>query len=227
MNLPFPGPVTATENGLLLISLVAAVVYLAMLQAPVSWRRTIAKTVSTALLALIAFHAGGPWLLVLALALSALGDFFLAHDGSQPFLGGLASFLLAHVAYVALFVTHDPQAAHALPVTMLSLPMAIVATGLAALLAVFMAIRLMPVLPGEMKAPVGLYMAAIFAMAATAAFFQPVLAFAGAAAFMASDSVLAAGRFLMEADDPRHRPASVFVWVSYYAAQVMILLALV
>ncbi|MCB1382434.1 MAG: lysoplasmalogenase [Notoacmeibacter sp.] len=225
--LPFPGPVTATENGLLLISGIAALVYLFLLEAPVSWRRTVAKTLSTALLALVAFHAGGPWLLVAALGLSALGDFCLAHDGPKAFLGGLAAFLLAHLTYVALFLTHDTQAASALPVALLTGPMAAAVAALAGLFAVFMAIRLMPVLPPDMKLPVALYMAAIFAMAATAAFFQPVLAVLGAIAFMASDSVLAAGRFLMEADDPRHRPAAIFVWVSYFAAQVMLLLALV
>lgn len=225
--LPFPGGIGETLNGLLMLSAIGALLYALLLPQPVSWRRTVAKTASTVLLALIALHAGGPWLLVAALALSSLGDFFLAHDGPKPFLGGLASFLLAHLAYVALFATHDPQAGSALPVAILPRWGALTLIVLCSLWAGFMAIRLVPALEREMKGPVVAYMLAILAMAVTAALWQPVLAVIGATAFLASDSMLATGRFLMDADDRRQRPAGLFVWLSYYAAQVMILLAII
>jgi uncharacterized membrane protein YhhN len=38
------------------------------------------------------------------LALSALGDAFLAHEGDAAFLGGLGSFLAAHILYAVLFI---------------------------------------------------------------------------------------------------------------------------
>ncbi|TIP55997.1 lysoplasmalogenase family protein, partial [Mesorhizobium sp.] len=47
---------------------------------------------------------GGPWLLIAALALSAIGDALLSRDGEKAFVGGLAGFLAAHGLYIALFV---------------------------------------------------------------------------------------------------------------------------
>ncbi|TIS81761.1 MAG: lysoplasmalogenase, partial [Mesorhizobium sp.] len=66
--------------------------------------RSAAKTLAVALLAALAVMQGSPPLLVAALALSAAGDAFLSQDGEKAFLAGLASFLAAHVAYVALFL---------------------------------------------------------------------------------------------------------------------------
>ena len=224
--LPFAGGIGETLNGLMLLSAIAALLYALLLPQPVSWRRTAAKTLSTALLALLAFHAGGPWLLVIALVLCVLGDFFLAHDGPKPFLAGLVSFLAAHLVYVALFATHDPQALSALPVVLLPFWAALTVITVCSLWAGFMASILVPALEREMKAPVVAYMLAILAMVVTAALWQPVLAVIGAIAFLASDSMLAMARFVMDADDRRQRPAGLFVWLSYYAAKVMILLAM-
>ena len=185
--LPFAGGIGETLNGLMLLSAIAALLYALLLPQPVSWRRTAAKTLSTALLALIAFHAGGPWLLVIALVLCVLGDFFLAHDGPKPFLAGLVSFLAAHLVYVALFATHDPQALSALPVVLLPFWAALTVITVCSLWAGFMASILVPALEREMKAPVVAYMLAILAMVVTAALWQPVLAVIGAIAFLASD----------------------------------------
>ncbi len=66
--------------------------------------RSAAKTLAVAMLAVLAFMQGGPLLLVAALALSAVGDAFLSRDGEKAFLGGLASFLAAHILYVPLFL---------------------------------------------------------------------------------------------------------------------------
>lgn len=224
--LPWPGGLAETGNGLLLLSAVAAVLYAVLLPQPVSWRRTAAKTLSTGLLALIAFHTGGPWLLVAGLALSALGDFFLAHHDDRSFMAGLGAFLVAHLAFVALFAMHDPAAASALPVTVLPRAAALVLSVATAGWALFLASRLMPVLDKPMRAPVAVYVAAIVAMAATAFLFQPLGVVAGALLFVASDSVLAIERFLMREDDPRQRAAHLFVWVTYYIAQAAFLVAL-
>ena len=65
--------------------------------------KVVVKTGSTALLAGFAYLAGGPWLLVAALALSSLGDAFLALEGETWLKPGMAAFFLAHVAYIVLF----------------------------------------------------------------------------------------------------------------------------
>src|SRR5690606_24910031 len=102
--MPFPGGIEGTENGILLLSIAAALLYLPVLGRPPSLRRTAVKAGSVALLAALAFEAGGPLLLVAALALSALGDAALAQEKDRFFLAGLVSFLLAHIAYVVLFL---------------------------------------------------------------------------------------------------------------------------
>ncbi|PHP65535.1 lysoplasmalogenase [Zhengella mangrovi] len=224
--LPFPGGIHETGNGLLLLSAIAAVLYALMLGQPVSWRRTASKTLSTALLALIASHAGGPWALAAGLALSALGDFFLAHHDDRSFMAGLASFLAAHLVFVWLFATHDPAAASALPVVMLPAAAAYALIALAAGWTLFLGARLMPALDGGMRVPVAIYIAAIVAMAATAFLFQPLGVVAGALLFVASDSVLAIERFLMREGDPRQGAAHLFVWSTYYLAQAAFLVAL-
>jgi hypothetical protein len=81
------------------LSLAGFAVYLAMLQRSASWMRTGAKTLAVGALAVLASQTGGPCTAGCAhLALSALGDAFLAHEGDAAFLGGLGSFLVAHIA---------------------------------------------------------------------------------------------------------------------------------
>ena len=76
---PFPGGIESLANGTLILSAAAALLYLPLQGREPSLRRTLVKTGSTALLALLAWMEGGPALLVAALALSAAGDAFLAH----------------------------------------------------------------------------------------------------------------------------------------------------
>ena len=93
----------AIAGGALLLSLV----YLAFVNGPVSTVRTVLKTLPIALLAILPLtylgvvgaYTGGLLILATALALSALGDFFLALK-EKYFVPGLASFLTAHVAYL-------------------------------------------------------------------------------------------------------------------------------
>ena len=68
------------------------------------------KTASTALLAvaltlaLVATgHAAWVWLVVLGLALGAVGDLCLALGGMQRFLAGVAAFGVGHLAYAGGF----------------------------------------------------------------------------------------------------------------------------
>jgi len=69
-----------------------------------SARRSASKTASVLLLSGLAMTAGGPWLLVAALALSAAGDFFLSRAGDRSFLLGMAAFFSAHLAYIWLML---------------------------------------------------------------------------------------------------------------------------
>lgn len=204
----FPAPVAAQ----MLISVTAAAAYLLFyVRRPPSLNRTIIKTLSIAALAALAVIMDGPWLLVAALAFSALGDLFISRDGETAFLAGLGSFLLAHIAYVALFWGVIGTASALSPIV----------AGAFAVYAIGMLRWLWPHL-AEMKVPVCAYIAVIFAMGVTAAAAPLVLwpILAGAALFVISDSVLAAETFVFK-DNTRRWTAPV-IWVTYYASQVLI-----
>jgi uncharacterized membrane protein YhhN len=150
-------------------------------------------------------------LVTVGLLWSALGDVCLLRP--ERFTLGLASFLVAHLCYVAAF-TSGGFGGMAWPWLL-----AIVAIA-AGLLAV-----LWPHL-GQVRWAVLVYVGVIAAMAWTAAGRaglpatpEPsgVLALAGALAFMASDGVLALDRFVQ-----RFHLAHAVVMVTYYAAQTLI-----
>jgi len=161
--------------------------------------------------------AGGPfdakpwWLLGAALAGSLAGDAFLMVEGF--FIPGLVSFLLAHVAYIALFrqgVAWFPR------------PAALAATlGVGAAMYAFL---WQGGLPAELRIPVAVYVTVIALMAAQAigragalgdrAARQVAL---GAGFFMLSDSLLATHRFVLPLP-----LAQVGVLATYYTAQAFI-----
>lgn len=219
MTLPFAGGIDSLPNGTLLLSVIAALLYLPVQGREPSLRRSVVKTASTALLAALAFIEGGPWLLVAALALSAAGDFFLSRDGERSFLAGLASFLAAHVAYVPLFLSVGGGTD-----ILLWQPWRIGLAVLGILGAGFLLRLLLPAAGPQMRAPVALYTTAILAMLLAAATVPAPVIVVGAALFVASDSLLAIGRFLLPAGSPRQRPVGTAVWVLYYLAQAAITL---
>lgn len=216
---PFPDGIDSLPNGALILSLAAAVAYLAVQGRTPSLRRSFAKTAAVGLLAVLAFVQDGPALLIAALALSAAGDAFLAQEGETPFLAGLASFLLAHVAYVVLFVMAGDGLA-----ILVSQPwrMALCVVGVIAAMALLR--RLLPAAGLQMRAPVALYTVAILAMLLAAATMRAPAILAGAVLFVVSDSLLAIGRFLLAPGDPRQPALGAAVWVSYYLAQAAITL---
>ncbi|MEO1613192.1 MAG: lysoplasmalogenase family protein [Pseudomonadota bacterium] len=73
-----------------------------------------------------------------------------------------------------------------------------------------------------MRAPVAVYILAIFAMGAAAAGAPPSLwpLLLGAALFVASDAALSAETFVYR--DAQRRWTAPFIWTSYYAAQALI-----
>lgn len=217
--MPFTGGVFATANGTLVLSLGAAAFYGLAASRPPTFLRAVLKTLAVGLLAVLAVMQGGPWLLVLALVLSALGDFFLAFDGEKPFLAGLGSFLAAHVAYVALFYFASGG-----EYDLLSEPWRAVIAIVMALAVLVMLAMLMRRIGPELRVPVTLYSLAIFLMGISALTLNNLWAIVGAILFMASDTILATEKFLVSAISPHRDWMRYAVWVLYYAGQLLITL---
>lgn len=216
--MPFAGGLEATANGMLLFSVAAACVYFFLLDAPVSLRRSVVKTVPVLLLAVLALMQGGPLLLVGALALSALGDAFLSRHGDKAFLGGLASFLAAHVLYVVLFA----HAGGGLDV-FLSSPRLLIGIAIAIFAVVMLAVLWPRVEPG-LRLPIAVYVMAILAMGLAALTLPDKRIIVGAVLFIASDGLLATERFLLDPDTRQRFWMLHAVWAFYYVAQALIAL---
>ena len=200
------------------VSAVCALVYgAALVHRPPSWARTVVKTAAVALLAAIAVASNQAWTLAAALALSAAGDAFLAGDPDRWLPAGLAAFLVAHLFYVALFLTIGGGWPHGAALTV-----ALIVLAAAASLFVWLAPRL-----GKLGPAVALYVLALGAMAATSLALPPLLRLAavGALAFMASDALLSAELFRGFRLAGSARLTAAAVWVLYYAGQALILAA--
>ena len=199
-----------------------ALYYQLWVNAPESAVRSGLKTAPVALFSLAAALAGAPWLLVLGLALGALGDLALSRRGEAAFMAGLGSFALAHLAYAALFVgiegrlaLFDLSAGRWLALAVL------------AILAQSTVIWLLPH-TGGLKRAVAAYVAIIAAMGLAALHLpaQHGLAILGAGLFVASDLVLSVELFRMEEGGHAARMASHAVWPLYWAGQGLILLGI-
>ena len=153
---------------------------------------------------------------VLALALSLVGDVFLMLP-TDRFVAGLASFLLAHVAY-AIGLTRHGGSAGALFVA--AIPVVIVAGLLGARF--LRAARATG--HDELLGPLVAYMAVIAAMVTCALASGNVLAALGAVLFMASDALIAETRFV---GDRPHRWAPIVIMVTYHLGQAGLTLSLV
>ena len=150
-------------------------------------------------------------LLLVAIGFSWGGDALLNIPGDLGFVVGLASFLLAHITYVVLFLR--------LPARGRRLPAWTIAY--AAWYVAFLAL-LQPHL-GGLLVPVALYGLVLGVMAAIAGGLGGVIA-VGGALFVVSDSVLALGRFLPGYEFAAHDPV---VMSTYLAAQALIALGIV
>ncbi|MFM9865543.1 MAG: lysoplasmalogenase family protein [Micropepsaceae bacterium] len=207
----------ALRAGVVALALAVSVAYLGLLNGAASPLRTAVKTAAIATLSSLPLtFLGTPnapvfalLLLALALALSALGDFFLAlKDQSRFFVPGLASFLAAHVAYLIAFL---PYAGNPSGAAIAGIVAALAAAGL--LLA-----SIAPKL-GRLRIPVFTYFAVIMAMVAAALSIREAswILGAGAVVFAVSDSLIAVRKFLNPF--PFINEA---VWITYIAAQFMI-----
>lgn len=212
-------------TALWLVSALSALVYGAFwVLAPVSPLRTVVKIMPVAALALIAYLTGPrhgvALLLPAALGLSALGDGFLAGDPKRWLPLGLASFLIAHLIYVALFWSAGGPSGLSEPVR----PALIMAAPIGG---VGMLAWLWPYL-GAMRGAVSAYVAAIVAMLATSLLLPwtawPVMV--GALAFMASDAILSADLFRGARLARSERLSAYAIWALYYGGQAAIALGL-
>ena len=183
-----------------------------------SLAKTVIKTLSVALLALVSFVEGLPVLLTAALALGALGDAFLSRDGDAAFLGGLGSFALSHFAFTALFVAMPSFDAASLT----QWPGAPLAVALL-VLAVAQGVPLWRA-AGGLRVPVAIYVVLIALMGLSAiAVGAPILW--GAVLFVISDALLGSKLFLIAPDSRWQRPTDYLVWLSYWLAQAVFLLS--
>lgn len=194
---------------------VAALAYLFLTARAESWLRSATKTAAVALLALAAQVLGLPVLLVLALAACALGDLLLSRDGETAFMGGVAAFAVGHLFYIALFLTL-PQSD---PSRLLALPAGLPAVGLV-LLGGSAAWILAPK-AGALKGPVLAYVPIILTMGLAALTLGEgkALIIASAFAFVFSDLILAAEKFLLPGGHGLLRWTPYAIWVLYWGAQ--------
>lgn len=153
---------------------------------------------------------------VVALALSLAGDVFLMLP-SDRFVAGLASFLLAHLAYVVGLTRHGGSAG---ALFVAAVPVVIVAGLLGARF--LRAARATG--HDELVGPLVAYMAVIAAMVTCALASGNALAALGAVLFMASDALIAETRFV---DSQLHRWAPVVIMVTYHLGQAGLTLSLV
>ena len=200
---------------LIAASLGAAIVFGATLTGrEASLGRTVVKTVAVAALAVLAFMVHKPWPLVAGLALSALGDAFLAGDAERWLPAGLGSFLLAHVGYIWLFRTYG----YGLGV-LVAEPWRGAGAAAAVIAGVVMLVWLWRSI-GPLRPAIAVYAAALALMVVTALTLpmRDWPAMPGAALFLISDALLSAELF----KGLRTRWSGPVVWATYYGAQGLI-----
>lgn len=209
----------ALATSILSLSVALGSSYLWILPREKTLLRAAWKTLPVLLLALYALVVGAHPLLVVALVFGALGDLSLAFEGDRPFIGGVVCFLSAHVAYVGLLlILADPWIAF-------SGPWRLIAGALVAMLTFAVLTRIWRP-AGRMAIPIGIYVLLfMFLVWLTLGLANP-LVFVGASLFIVSDIVLMIRKYWSGPDHPLDDPAAHFVWVTYYAAQVVLTLTL-
>lgn len=151
-------------------------------------------------------------LVLMGLGASLVGDVLLLPGG--PFLGGVAAFAGAQLAYAVAFALRP------------LMPVALVAGTVVAIVAILVVGRpIVRASPPRLRPAVAGYLVAILAMAVLATGTGVPAALAGAWAFVASDAILAWGRFVRPDLDALPARRAV-VHAVYHAAQVLIVLSL-
>lgn len=211
------------DTTLLAISIGAAVIHISQARSPPSIPRLISKTTSTAFLSAVASVRGTSSFLTAALALGATGDAFLAWDDSDfTFLGGLSSFLVAHLLYIAL-LAQAGGGTEQLPGDVWRIATACL---LVVIVAPIMTGLLMPRVERALRAPILIYTLAIILMVLAALTMDSIRVVTGAVFFATSDGILSAERFLISPSSPYRGWMQYAVWVLYYSGQLLITLGL-
>ncbi len=160
-----------------------------------------------------AFNSRYGRLVFVGLVLSWFGDAFLLGSTDRMFLFGLATFLLAHVAYVIAFAARGINIRWSLAT---HVPIELVSVGAM--------IWLTPFISAEMLIPVRVYSLVISLMVVTAFGAKgnagPTLIPIGALLFYFSDLSVAAGQFMQPAF-----PQYVWGLPFYYTGQIMLALS--
>ncbi len=203
---------------LLVLSAGASVIFL--LAGPVAtgnWP-VLFKVASIVMLAVLGFRVNT--LLGSALTLGALGDLFLgvrqlgSLDAEKLFLFGLAAFLLGHLVYIAMFRKYRATSGWKADwLRWLGVLLVVITLG-----AVLGALRNSL---GTLLVPVVVYALVLAGMAISAQLTElgSPLAALGGLCFVASDAMLALGKF--NGPFPGQEP---LVWITYYLAQLLIFL---
>ena len=209
---------------ILLAAAFCALSYLAICARPgKSWLKTVLKTLSVLLLALIAFQEVSFMLLAMALIACAVGDFFLSREGDEAFLSGVGAFAIGHLGYTVLFWLHPRADAQRVndgwPLTA-----ALVLLGLVMVVVLFRK-------AGGLRWAVVIYVPIILLMgiAAMAMPFEEGLALILPAAllFVLSDFVLAQELFVLPESHKLRRVTPYVIWSTYWSAQALFLIGFV
>ena len=203
------------------ITIVATLAITGAVWAELRWLHYACKPLTTLLIAAMVFVSRDSNMryrraVLAGLLLSTLGDVFLmlpsVPQGYDWFVFGLASFLLAHVAYLFAFCSRARLLAAWWPFAIY------------ACVAVGVSLVLRPHLPSDLQWPVDIYVLLLSAMAAqSAAVWSRLRDRAGAAAalggafFVVSDATLALDRFVAPVP-----AAVVVVLATYWIAQLLI-----
>ncbi|HWA61710.1 MAG TPA: lysoplasmalogenase family protein [Caulobacteraceae bacterium] len=215
----------ALAIGAMLAALAYGTVFLGR---PPTALRTIVKTLAVGLLAAASWALGLPLGLTAGLALSSLGDAFLAGDPKRWLPFGLASFLTAHLVYIGLFVTRALGRHHGFyaPADTFGLTGVRLLGMIAAVLAAGSVLRWLWSGLGALRWAVVAYVAAIVAMVCASFALPDNLwrAMVGAALFFASDAILAAQLFRQRFVG---RIGELSVWWLYWFGQGFFFYAIV
>ena len=217
-----PAIAPTPDNAVLGLSVLSAVVHIPSVLSSPSYTRMATKTASTALLSALAYQRAASPLLVGALALGSLGDAFLAWDGDDNFLRGLASFLVAHVLYLVLLV----QSGGGKEMLVAETWRLGAATFFLVVLTPTMGAILIPRVARDLRLPILVYSSVIAMMVVASLTMDNHMVITGAILFATSDAILSIEKFLVWQASRHSAWMRHAVWMLYYSGQLLIALGL-
>lgn len=201
-------------------ALCAALYFVGFCYRSASLPKTILKTASIAILAVIALLSGAPIWLSLALLACAIGDYYLSLDDGAAFLKGIGAFAIGHLFYIILFIT-DPLS----DLSRISNTPQTAALSILVFMSVIMLIWLW-YRAGDLRYAVAGYIAIITTMGIMVASlpwqenYNTVIL--GVMFFILSDLVLSAELFILSNEGSLRKFTPFIVWSLYWFAQMLI-----